>query len=136
MTTPLWIRLLRRMLLQDSARRQPECREERLLQPADRPVRGRLELPGTTSRSREDGQVGGQTVAVVDTRARTPQPNSEDERVARDVVLEPGDKTVVQVADAKNCGGRCSSPRNSPELGLPMVLVLNMWTRRRTGASR
>ena len=54
-------------------------------------------------------------------------PLSEDERVARDLLLEEGKKSVVQVADAKNLRRGLLITTQLAEMGLPVVLVLNMW---------
>ncbi|HHT9117208.1 MAG TPA: FeoB small GTPase domain-containing protein [Candidatus Hypogeohydataceae bacterium YC38] len=53
-------------------------------------------------------------------------PQSEDERVARDMLLE-GEKKVIQVADAKNLRRALLITTQLAEMGLPMVLDLNMW---------
>jgi ferrous iron transport protein B len=52
-------------------------------------------------------------------------PNSEDERVTRDILLE-GVDLVVQVADAKNLPRALVLSLQLAEAGLPFVLVLNM----------
>lgn len=85
--------------------------------------------PGTTVElSRGRLRLGGTELEVIDTPgANSLSPNSEDERVARDVLLEPGEKTVVQVADAKNLRRALMLASQLAELGLRQVLVLNMW---------
>lgn len=85
--------------------------------------------PGTTvEMSRGRGRFGGRETEVVDTPgANSLNPNSEDERVARDVVLAPGEKTLIQVADAKNLQRALLLTAQLAELAIPMVLVLNMW---------
>ena len=85
--------------------------------------------PGTTVEiARGSGRVGGRTVEVIDTPgANSLSPNSEDERVARDVVIAPGNKTVVQIADAKNLRRALLLTVQLAELEIPMVLSLNMW---------
>jgi len=84
--------------------------------------------PGTTVEvARGMGRVGGRTLEVIDTPgANSLSPNSEDERVARDVVLAPGDKIVVQIADAKNLPRALLLTAQLAELDVPMVLALNM----------
>lgn len=85
--------------------------------------------PGTTVEvARGSGRFSGQSGEVIDTPgANSLSPNSEDERVARDVVVGPGEKTVVQVADAKNLRRALLLTAQLAELGIPMVLALNMW---------
>ncbi|MEW6034217.1 MAG: ferrous iron transport protein B [Chloroflexota bacterium] len=53
-------------------------------------------------------------------------PRSEDERVARDLLLEQVETTVLQVADAKNLQRGLVLTSQLAEAGLPMVLALNM----------
>jgi len=67
-------------------------------------------------------------IEVVDTPgANSLIPLSEDERVARDMLLEECDKHVIQVADAKNLRRGLMITSQLAEMGLPVVLVLNMW---------
>jgi len=84
--------------------------------------------PGTTVEiARGSGRAGGRAVEVIDTPgANSLSPNSEDERVARDVVLQPGEKVVIQVADAKNLRRALLLTAQLAELDVPMVLALNM----------
>ncbi len=85
--------------------------------------------PGTTveiSRGICKGLEGG--IEVVDTPgANSLIPLSEDESVARDMLLEASNKHVVQVADAKNLRRGLLITTQLAEMGLPVVLVLNMW---------
>lgn len=85
--------------------------------------------PGTTievSRGVCKGLGGG--IEIVDTPgANSLIPLSEDERVARDMLLEEYKKHVVQVADAKNLRRGLLITTQLAEMGLPVVLVLNMW---------
>jgi ferrous iron transport protein B len=53
-------------------------------------------------------------------------PMSEDERVTRDILLDPGLRVVIQVADAKNLRRGLLVTLQLSEMGLPVVLVLNM----------
>jgi len=82
--------------------------------------------PGTTvevvtAAARFDPQV-----QVVDTPGvNTLTPNSEDERVTRDILLE-GVDLVVQVADAKNLARALVLSLQLAEAGIPFLLVLNM----------
>ncbi len=81
--------------------------------------------PGTTVEiTRGTGKLSGRQVEVIDTPgANSLSPNSEDEKVARDVVLVPGEKTVVQVADAKNLRRALFLTAQLAELEKPTVLV-------------
>ncbi|MDE2216619.1 MAG: ferrous iron transport protein B [Planctomycetota bacterium] len=85
--------------------------------------------PGTTvevSRGICKGLDGG--VEIVDTPgANSLIPLSEDERVARDMLLEEYDKCVVQVVDAKNLRRSLQITTQLAEMGLPLILALNMW---------
>lgn len=54
-------------------------------------------------------------------------PASEDERVARDILLEEDVKVAVVVADAKNLPRALSLVSQLAELEIPAVLDLNMW---------
>ncbi len=82
--------------------------------------------PGTTvevarARARFDAEV-----EVIDTPgANSLTPHSEDERVARDILLA-GVDSVVQVADAKNLPRALVLSLQLAEAGLPFVLALNM----------
>ncbi|MDX1622892.1 MAG: ferrous iron transporter B [Gemmatimonadota bacterium] len=84
--------------------------------------------PGTTVeivRARAD--LGDRTVEVVDTPGINDlSPRSEDARVARDLLLESDDATILQVADAKNLRRALLLTLQLAELGRPMVLALNM----------
>ncbi|MDD5434556.1 MAG: ferrous iron transport protein B [Nitrospira sp.] len=54
-------------------------------------------------------------------------PMSEDEIVSRDILLNENIRLVVQVADAKNLNRGLLITIQLAEMGLPFVLVLNMW---------
>ena len=54
-------------------------------------------------------------------------PRSEDERVTRDILLEERPKVVVHVADSKNLARNLQVTLQLIEMGLPLVLDLNMW---------
>ncbi|WP_169702860.1 ferrous iron transporter B [Candidatus Kuenenia stuttgartiensis] len=85
--------------------------------------------PGTTvevSRGVYKGYEGG--IEVIDTPgANSLIPLSEDEAVARDILLEDYDKRIVQVIDAKNLRRGLLITTQIAEMGLPVLLVLNMW---------
>ncbi len=91
--------------------------------------------PGTSVElTRGTWEASGRSVEVIDTPgANALSPNSEEEKVARDVVLElvlqpgSGKKTVVQVADAKNLRRALFLTSQLAELEIPTVLALNMW---------
>ncbi len=71
-------------------------------------------------------QLGG-GVEVVDTPGvNSLVPQSEDERVARDILLE-GEKKVIQVVDSKNLRRGLIVTTQLAEMELPVVLDLNMW---------
>ncbi|MFQ5956191.1 MAG: FeoB small GTPase domain-containing protein [Candidatus Brocadiales bacterium] len=53
-------------------------------------------------------------------------PQSEDERVARDILLE-GEKRIIQVVDSKNLRRGLLITTQLAEMELPVVLDLNMW---------
>jgi len=64
---------------------------------------------------------------VIDTPGVTSLvPRSEDERVARDILLSENDKVVIQVVDAKNLERNLMLTTQLAEMGFPVVLVLNM----------
>ncbi len=83
--------------------------------------------PGTTvevarGRARFDPQV-----QVIDTPGVNDLiPMSEDERVTRDILLMEGVDAVIQVADAKNLERALSITLQLGEMGIPVVLALNM----------
>ncbi|MGQ3685888.1 MAG: FeoB small GTPase domain-containing protein [Candidatus Loosdrechtia sp.] len=85
--------------------------------------------PGTTvevSRGISKGLTG--AIEIVDTPgANSLIPLSEDERVARDMLLEDYEKRVIQVIDAKNLRRGLMISTQLAEMGLPVVMVLNMW---------
>ncbi|KPJ60082.1 MAG: hypothetical protein AMJ46_08190 [Latescibacteria bacterium DG_63] len=53
-------------------------------------------------------------------------PMSEDEKVTRDILINPGLRAVIQIADAKNLRRALVVTLQLAEMGLPVVLVLNM----------
>ncbi len=54
-------------------------------------------------------------------------PRSEDERIARDILVEDGDRLIVQVADAKNLRRALVLSSQLAEMEVPFMLDLNMW---------
>jgi ferrous iron transport protein B len=84
--------------------------------------------PGTTVElTRAAGRGVPGAPEIIDTPgANSLTPLSEDERVTRDVLLEPVDTIVVQVGDAKNLRRTLLLSVELAELEIPFILVLNM----------
>ncbi|MBS1787517.1 MAG: ferrous iron transporter B [Acidobacteria bacterium] len=84
--------------------------------------------PGTTVEvSRGKMKYGGQEWEVIDTPGiNSLAPQSDDERVTRDMLLDADPDVIVQVADAKNLRRTLLITSQLAELKIPMVLVLNM----------
>jgi ferrous iron transport protein B len=84
--------------------------------------------PGTTVEvSRGKMRYGGVDWEVVDTPGvNSLAPQSDDERVTRDMLLKSSPDVIVQVTDAKNLRRTLLITSQLAELGRPMVLVLNM----------
>ena len=84
--------------------------------------------PGTTvDVSRGMMNHAGEQYQVIDTPGTNSLiPGSEDEQVTRDVLLRENPSVVVQVADTKNLNRALVLTLEIIELGLPMLLVLNM----------
>ena len=85
-------------------------------------------FPGTTVEvSRGKMQLGGAAYQVVDTPGiNSLAPQSEDERVACEVLLREKPDVIVQVADAKNLRRTLLITSQLAEFGIPLVLALNM----------
>ncbi|MDO8690862.1 MAG: FeoB small GTPase domain-containing protein, partial [Dehalococcoidia bacterium] len=85
--------------------------------------------PGTTVEvTRGQTHIGDQAWEIIDTPGiQSLLPNSDDERVARDILLDGNDAVVVQVADAKNLRRSLVITSQLAELGFPMLMALNMW---------
>lgn len=85
--------------------------------------------PGTTVTLTSGAiKVNGDDISVTDTPGvNTLIPMSEDEVVTRDILLNEALKLVVQVADAKNLVRGLQISLQLAEMGLPFLLVLNMW---------
>jgi ferrous iron transport protein B len=82
--------------------------------------------PGTTVEVTRAAARIDPAVEVIDTPGvNSLTPNSEDERVTRDILLA-GVDSVVQVADAKNLSRALVVSVQLAEAGVPFVLVLNM----------
>ena len=84
--------------------------------------------PGTTVEvSRGKGNVGGEDFQVVDTPGMySLLPLSEEEAVARRIILEEEPEAVVHVVDAKNLERMLPLTFQLIEAGFPVVLALNM----------
>jgi ferrous iron transport protein B len=84
--------------------------------------------PGTTVEiTRGEASARGGTVEVLDTPGvYSLLPMSEDERVTRDILMaEPGAR-VIQVCDAKNMRRSLMITLQLAEMGVPLVLAVNM----------
>ena len=84
--------------------------------------------PGTTVEvSRGWTTFGGRRMEVVDTPgAASFLPSSEDERVTRDILLDPRASIVIAVGDAKNLERTLGLAVQLCEMRVPFVLALNM----------
>ena len=84
--------------------------------------------PGTTvTVTRGRVKLDGHATEVIDTPGvLSLVPMSEDERVSRDILLERRPDAVVQVADAKNLRRSLLITSQLAEMGLPIVVDLNM----------
>jgi ferrous iron transport protein B len=70
----------------------------------------------------------GQKLQVVDTPGvNSLIPMSEDERVTRDILLSERQRHLVQVVDAKNLRRGLLISLQLLEMGLPFLILLNMW---------
>jgi ferrous iron transport protein B len=85
-------------------------------------------FPGTTVEvSRGKMQLGGISYEVIDTPGvNSLIPQSEDERVACEILLREKPDVIIQVADAKNLRRTLLITSQLVEFNIPMVLVLNM----------
>jgi len=85
--------------------------------------------PGTTVEvSSGRGNISCGTVEIIDTPgAYSLIPMSEDERVARDVLIEEDVDVIIHVADAKNLKRTLLIASQLLELNKPMILDLNMF---------
>jgi ferrous iron transport protein B len=84
--------------------------------------------PGTTVEiARGTLSFNGDRRPVIDTPGiRSVVPLSDDERVARDILLDDGSATVIEVADAKNLRRGLLLGLELADAGIPLVLALNM----------
>jgi ferrous iron transport protein B len=84
--------------------------------------------PGTTVEiSRGEARIDRISFLVLDTPGiNNLLPSSEEERVTRDILLEEGQAIILQVADAKNLRRALLLTLQLVEMGLPLVLNLNL----------
>ncbi len=84
--------------------------------------------PGTTVEiARGKALWQGKVLRIVDTPGTNSLiPNSEDERVTRDIIISGQTSAIIQVGDAKNLFRTLYLTLQLLELGVPLVLNLNM----------
>ena len=84
--------------------------------------------PGTTVEiTNGEAHLHGDTYQIVDTPGvNSLVPMSEDEKVTRDILLERDFLSVVQVIDSKNIKRALSLTLQLVEMGVPLVIDLNM----------
>jgi len=84
--------------------------------------------PGTTVEiSRANLKLDGQAYEIIDTPGVNGLvPQSEDERVTRDMLLQERPDIVIQIGDAKNLRRTLLLTLQLAEFGIPMILDLNM----------
>ncbi|MDJ0662259.1 MAG: FeoB small GTPase domain-containing protein [Crocosphaera sp.] len=84
--------------------------------------------PGTTVEvAWGETLIGNKTMAVVDTPGMySLSPITEEERVARDLLIKESVDVVIHVMDAKNLGRMLPLTLQLIEAKLPVILVLNM----------
>lgn len=71
--------------------------------------------------------ISGRRIEVIDTPGiNSLTPNSEDEQVTRDILLEKDSSAVVQIADAKNLRRALLISIQLAEMDIPFVIALNM----------
>ncbi|GAX59655.1 Fe2+ transport system protein B [Candidatus Scalindua japonica] len=85
--------------------------------------------PGTTVEVTRGMYSGSNdTIEVVDTPGSNSLiSHSEDERVARDILLRDEEKRVIQIIDSKNIHRGLLITTQLAEMGLPVSIGLNMW---------
>jgi len=85
--------------------------------------------PGTTVEVASGTMAAqGKKLQVVDTPGiNSLIPMSEDERVTRDILLNEPQRHLLQVIDAKNLRRGLLISLQLLEMGLPFILILNMW---------
>ena len=85
--------------------------------------------PGTTVEVARGMYAGSHdTIEVIDTPgANSMISHSEDERVARDILLRDEEKKIIQIIDAKNIHRGLLITTQLAEMGLRVSIGLNMW---------
>jgi ferrous iron transport protein B len=84
-------------------------------------------FPGTTVEISTGKTEYGGGATVIDTPgANSLQPHSMDERVTRDILYLNSPRVILQVADAKNLRRSLTITAQLAEMGLPVVVDLNM----------
>ena len=84
--------------------------------------------PGTTVElTRGEATIHGENVIIIDTPGvNSLIPMSEDEKVTRDILLDEKAEAVVHVVDTKNIKRSLSITLQLIEMGVPLVIDLNM----------
>lgn len=84
--------------------------------------------PGTTVEvSRGKSKIGAEEFEIIDTPGMySLLPITEEEKVARDILLEERPQAILHMVDAKNLERMLSFTLQLIEAGLPVILVLNM----------
>lgn len=85
--------------------------------------------PGTTVEvSRGKGKIGNEEFEIIDTPGMySILPITEEERVARAILLEEKPCVILHVVDAKNLERMLAQTLQLQEAGLPVILVLNIF---------
>jgi len=85
--------------------------------------------PGTTVEvTSGTARLAGERVELIDTPGvNSLIPRSEDEQVARAILLDRNPRAVIQVIDAKNLRRGLQITSQLAEMGMPVVLTLNLW---------
>ncbi|MEJ2719647.1 MAG: FeoB small GTPase domain-containing protein, partial [bacterium] len=84
-------------------------------------------FPGTTIEVSRGKLLADASRMVIDTPGvNSLHPQSIDERVTRDILLSSFDRVILQVADAKNLRRSLTITTQLAEMGLPIVLELNL----------
>ncbi len=84
--------------------------------------------PGTTVEiTSGEMKIGSETISLIDTPGvNSLTPTSEDERVVRNIIFEDDINFIIQVIDAKNLERGLYITIQVAEMGLPLLIVLNM----------
>lgn len=83
--------------------------------------------PGTTVEVAQGAASFDKSIAIMDTPGiNSLVPTSEDEKVARDILLKESEYAIVQVVDSKNLRRGLVLTTQLAEMALPFIIVLNM----------